>query len=79
LPIHLNDFDRYVLGHAGGMTPLETLELIFKVLTLVGLFGIVAGAFRSFFEGEDWLLYVAIGLTGMSGAFWIIIKVLLQE
>jgi hypothetical protein len=77
--MHLNDFDPYVLGHAGGMTPLETLELIFKVLTLVGLSGIVAGALRSFFEGEDWLLYVALGLTGMSSAFWIITGVLLQE
>jgi hypothetical protein len=72
-------FALYHAGHAwSGMTPLETVGLIFKVLTLVGIVSIVAGTLRSFFEDEDSLLYVALGFTGLSGAFWIAVSVLQQ-
>jgi hypothetical protein len=61
------------------MTPLEIAELIFKILTMVGLIGIAAGVVHRYNGGEDFPLYPALGFTAMVGALWIIVSLLLQR
>jgi hypothetical protein len=61
-----------------GMTSLEIAAVILKILTLIGLIGIAAGAMHSYFGGEDSFLYATLGFTAMSGALWIIVTMLLQ-
>jgi hypothetical protein len=60
------------------MTSLEIAAVILKILTLIGLVGIAAGAVRSYFGGEESLLYATLGFTALSGALWIIMTMLLQ-
>jgi hypothetical protein len=60
------------------MAPLEVAAVILKIFKLIGLIGIAAGAMRSYFGGEDSLLYATLGFTAMSGALWIIVITLLQ-
>ena len=60
------------------MTSLEIAAVILKILTLIGLIGVAAGAVRSYFGGKDSLLYATLGFTAMSSALWIIVTMLLQ-
>jgi hypothetical protein len=62
---------------ASSMTSLEILELMLKLLTLIGLVGITIGVFRRRSDGGDFPLY-ALGFTGLMGALWIIVNMLLQ-
>ncbi len=61
------------------MTSLEIAEVIFKVLTLIGLVGIAVGAARKYFAEEEFLLYLALSFTAIAGALWIIVSMLLQR
>jgi hypothetical protein len=60
------------------MTALESLELILKLLTLIGLVGISVGIFRRRIDGGDFPLY-ALGFTALMAALWIIVSMLLQR
>jgi len=68
-------------SHNGGssMTPLETIEFILKLVTLIGLISIAVGVVRRHVNGEDLLLYPALGFTAVSGALWIVVSMLLQR
>jgi hypothetical protein len=60
------------------MTALESLELILKLLTLIGLVGISVGIFRRRNDGGYFPLY-ALGFTALMAALWIIVSMLLQR
>jgi cytochrome c oxidase assembly factor CtaG len=60
------------------ITPLEILELIFKLLTVIGLIGIVVGVVRRRTNGDDFPLY-ALAFTAGAAALWIIVSLLLQR
>jgi hypothetical protein len=60
------------------MTPLETVEFILKLMTLLGLIGIAAGVIRRHISGRDFPLYPALGFASLAGALWIVASLLLQ-
>jgi hypothetical protein len=60
------------------MTSLETIELILKFVTLIGLIGIAVGVVRKHVDAEDFPLYPALGFTAVAGALWIVMSLLLQ-
>jgi hypothetical protein len=60
------------------VTVLEIVELILKLLTLVGLIGIAAGVLRRHIDGGEFPLYSALGFSAVAAALWIIVSLLLQ-
>ena len=60
------------------MTTLETIELILKILVLIGLIAIFAGVVRRRIDADDFPLYPALGFTALVGALWIIVSLLIQ-
>ena len=61
------------------MTPLETIQLILKFLTLLGLIGIAVGALHKLRDDEEFLLYASLSVTGVSAAIWIVVNMLIQR
>jgi len=61
------------------MTPLETIQLILKLLTLLALIGIAVGALRKLGNHNGLLLYASLTVIGVSAALWIVINMLIQR
>jgi hypothetical protein len=61
------------------VTPLESAQIIFELLTLAGLVAIAVGSVRKIGHPEGVLLYRAITFTSIVAAFWIIVSMLLQR
>jgi hypothetical protein len=60
------------------MTALETIELILKLGTFIGLVGIAVGVVHWHVNAEDFPLYPALGFTAVAGALWIVVSLVLQ-
>jgi hypothetical protein len=59
-----------VAKHRGsGVTPLESAQIIFELLTLAGLVTIAVGGVRKIGHPESVLLYGAITFTAIVAAF----------
>jgi hypothetical protein len=61
------------------VTPLEIAQLIFELLTLVGLIGIAIGGVRKLRDPAGVQFYKAITFTAIASALWIIVSLLLQR
>ena len=61
------------------MTPLEILQLIFKLLTLFALIGVAVGALRKLRNSDEFLLYASLVVIGVSAALWIVVNMLVQR
>ena len=70
---------RLTLERNEQMTVLEITEVIFKLLTLIGLVGVAAAVLRKHLRGApDSLVDIALGFTAVVGALWIIVSMLRQ-